>query len=193
MGRKPLCKLWVRAIQEQKLPVLNDEFARLFGKETLDELKEAVHKDIAQHKNRESFEKMRTELFGKLLSLVSFDLPESLVGKQKDELLEQTRRHYERQGSAGSWETEKPKGEEQALAKARDQVKLYFILQKVAELEGIELEEAEVERRILALVEESKRPIEEVRRVFEPDLRESMKEAKTIDFLLANAKFDEKG
>ena len=39
--------------------------------------------------------------------------------------------------------------------------------------------------------EESKRPMEEVRRVFEDDLRESMIEAKTVDFLVANAKFDQ--
>ncbi len=49
----------------------------------------------------------------------------------------------------------------------------------------------ELEQRLSALAEESKRPMEEVRRVFEDDLRESMREKKTVDFLLANAKFEE--
>jgi trigger factor len=193
-GGKPLCKVWVRGIQEKKLPSLNDDLARLFGKATLEELKEAVRKDVARQKNQDSFEKMKAELFQKLLALVSFDLPETLIEKQKEELLEHTRRHYERQRMpAGHWETEKPKLAEQALAKAKDQVRLYFILQKVAELEGIDVDEEALERKLQALAEESKRPEEEVRRVFEQDLRESMRESKTIEFLLANAKFDEKG
>ena len=35
------------------------------------------------------------------------------------------------------------------------------------------------------------RPIEEVRHAFEEDLRASFLEKQTIDFLIANAKFDE--
>jgi hypothetical protein len=48
-----------------------------------------------------------------------------------------------------------------------------------------------VENRLRALVEESGRPLEEVRKVFEEDVRESMKEKKTVEFLLANAKLEE--
>jgi hypothetical protein len=41
------------------------------------------------------------------------------------------------------------------------------------------------------MADESERPIEEVRQVFEEDIRESMREAKTVEFLLANAKLEE--
>jgi hypothetical protein len=49
----------------------------------------------------------------------------------------------------------------------------------------------EVEKRLQGLAQESGRPIEEARQVFEEDLRESMREAKTVEFLLAHAKMDE--
>ena len=90
------------------------------------------------------------------------------------------------------FEREKGAIENEAEAKAREQVKLYFILQRVAEQEKIDLDELELERRLNALSQQSNRPLEEVRRVFEDDLRESLLESKTVDFLLANAKYEEK-
>lgn len=192
VGRKPAYKIWVRTIKEKKLPVLDDEFAKSFGKESIDELKEAVRKDIAQYKKSESFEKMKHELFNKLLTLADFTLPQGLLEKQKEKLMEQVRRHAERAGLAnGKMEGEIKKAEEEAAAKAKEQVKLYFILQKVAELESIEIDEIELEKKLQGLADESKRPLDEARRVFEDDLRESMRETQTIDFLLANAKLEE--
>ncbi len=191
VGRKPLYKIWVRGIKEKKMPPLDDEFAKKFGKETLDELREAIQKDIAGHKHSESHEKMKQELFTKLLSSVSFPIPDSLVEKQKERLVEQTRKQLQRMGlPPNQFEEYQQKAEADAAPRAAEQVKLYFILQKVADLEHIEADEIELEKKLQAMVEESKRPLEEVRRVFEDDVRESMREAKTIEFLLANAKFE---
>lgn len=192
VGRKPLYKLWIRGIKEKRQPALDDTFAKSFGKETVEELREAVRKDLASHKRSESFEKMREELFTKLLALVSFTLPQVLVDRQKERLLEQAHHRFERAGGAhAAWDAEKEKISAEADAKAREQVKLYFILQKVADAEGIEVDELALQKRLEALAEESKRPLEEVRRVFEEDVRESMREARTVEFLLANAKLEE--
>lgn len=192
VGRKPLYKVWIRGIKEKRQPALDDAFAKVFGKETIEELREAVRKDIASYKHAESFDKMREELFAKLLALTSFVIPQSLIDKQKERLLEQAHRRFERSGGAhAAWDAEKDKISAEADAKARDQVKLYFILQKVADAEGIGVDEMALQKKLEALAEESKRPLEEVRPVFEDDVRESMREAKTVDFLLANAKLEE--
>lgn len=192
VGRKPFYKIWVRGIQEKKLPELSDEFAKQFGKGTVDELREAVRKDLAHYKLGESHNQMKEELFTKLLAQASFPLPESLVEKQKERLVEQAQKQVARMGlPPEKLEAELASIKDEAAKKAAEQVKLYFILQKVAELEEITIDEMELEQKLNALAEESKRPVEEVRRVFEDDLRESLLEKKTIDFLLANAKFEE--
>ncbi len=192
VGQKPLYKVWIRGIQEKKLPVLDDAFAKTLGVESAEQLREAVRKDIAAQKRAQSYEKMKDELFAKLLSLASFSLPDGLVQKQQERLVEQAQRQYEKIGlSSGQFEQRKSKIENDAAEKAKDQVKLYFILQRIAGEEGIAIDEIELERKLAALSGESKRPMEEVRRVFEEDLRESMREAKTIEFLLANAKLEE--
>ncbi len=192
IGRKPAYKIWVRGIKEKKLPVLDEDFAKSFGKASVDELKEAVRKDIASYKKSEAFEKMKHELFERLLAMADFVVPEALVEKQKEKLMEQAKLQYERRGMVnGQLADQLKKTESEAVSKAAEQVKLYFILQKVAELEQIEPDEIELERRLQVLADESKRPLDEARQVFGEDLRESMRERQTIDFLLANANLKE--
>jgi len=192
VGRKPLYKIWVRSIQEKKSPDFDDAFAKTFGTESAEQLREAIRKDIAAHKRTESYEKMKEELFTKLLSLTSFSVPDGLVEKQKERLIEQARRQYEKSGlSSEKFEQQKSRVEADAAEKARNQVKLYFILQKIADQEGVEIDEIELEKKLSVLAAQSKRSIEEVRRVFEEDLRESMRETKTVEFLLANARLEE--
>ena len=89
------------------------------------------------------------------------------------------------------WEKELATVEKDAAARAQEQVKLYFILQKIAELEHVDADELEVDKRLQAMAQQSQRPIEEVRRVFEEDVRDSFREKKTVDLLIANAKFEE--
>ncbi len=191
-GRKPLFKVWVRQIQEKKLPFLDDAFAKHFGQETVAELREHLRKDLARYKTSESQMQMKDELYEKLLSLVSLTVPEGLAEKQKERLLDQARTQYKRAGMPENrFEEDKARIQEEAKSKAGNQVKLYFILKKIADLEKIEVDELLLEQKLAALAEESKRPMDEVQRVFEEDLRESLREKATVDFLLANAKLEE--
>ncbi len=192
VGRKPMFKVTVREIREKKLPELNEEFAKIYGKNSVDELKAAVRKDLASLKQNNSYENMKHELYQKLLSLASFELPEGLVERQTERLIEQTKRHYAGRGvTAEQFAKEKDALRPEAEKKAKEQVQLYFILRHIADQEKIEVGEEDMERKLQSIVSESGRPIEEVRQVFGEDLRESMTEAKTVEFLLANAKLEE--
>ena len=180
---KPYTRLRVRGIRSKQVPLLDDAFAKGLGKESVDEVRMAVRKELAGHKHAQSIENMKQQLFQKLLKPNAFSLPEGLVERQKERLLERAREHLAEGGAADL--------AEDVEARAKDQVKLYFILQKVAEQEKIEPDEVELSARLKGLSEQSGRPIEEVRRVFEDDLRDSLREKKTVDYLLANARFEE--
>ena len=191
-GIQSLLEAKAELLPEKKCPDLDDAFAQGFGKSSVEELREAVRKDVASYKAQESVSKMREELFEKLLSLSSFSVPERLVERQKQHLMDQLRSQFHRRGLPESQlDSEKNRLEADAQTRAHRQVQLYFVLQKISELEGIEGDEMEVERRLQALVEQSKQPIEEVRHTFEEDIRDSLREAKTVEFLLANAKLEE--
>ena len=189
---KPFSRVNLKEVRIKKSPELNDEFARAFGRDDLAALKEILRKEIAAQKHAESLEKMKTELFSKLVGMSAFSVPESLVEKQIERLVTDTHRHYSRMGmTPAQWEEAKKKVEEEAVGRARDQVKLYFILQRIAELEQVEADEIELEERLKGMAKQAQRPLDEARRVFEDDLRDGLREKKTIDFLIANAKFDE--
>lgn len=188
---RPHYKVWIRSIKEKKLPEMSDDFAKSFGKDSVALLEDAIRKDVAQHKHSQSVEKMRKELFEKLLEQNQFVVPEELLAKQKERLMEQTRRQYAQMGIPESkFNQELERIQKEVDKRAEEQVRLYFILGQIAEAENIDVDEIELHSKLEALAQESKRPIEEVRRMFEDDLRESMTESKTVDFLIANAKFD---
>ena len=189
---KPYTRLTVRGLRKKLVPVLDGEFAKGLGQESAETLREAIRKELAQHKQTESMEKMKQELFQKLLKANTFPLPDSLVERQKERLLEQSHRHFTQRGlGEQDWKAELPAIEADMNERAKEQVKLYFILQKVTEEEGIELDEIELAQRLKALSEQSGRPLEEVRKVFEDDVRDNLREKKTVEYLIANAKFEE--
>ncbi len=189
---KPFTRLHLKEIRQKRRPELNEDFSKIFGHQTAQDLRQAVRKDLVSYKHSQSLEKMKLELFEKLLGMTSFSSPESLIEKQKERLVNDARQRFQEMGApAGEWQKEAARIEAEAGTRANEQIKLYFILQKIAELEKIQLDELELHQRLMAMVEQSKRPLEEVRRVFEEDLRESLREKKTVDFLIANAKFEE--
>lgn len=189
---QPFSRVQIKEIRAKKLPELNETFAKAMGRESVESLKDAVRKDMASYKRTQSHEKMKVELFEKLLSMTSFPAPASLVEKQKERLLADTRDHYTRLGmSDAQWKEQSAKVEPDAEKRAFEQIRLYFILQRISELEQLEPDELELDRRLQAMAQQSQRPIEEVRRVFEEDVRDSVREKQTVDFLIANAKFEE--
>ena len=189
---KPFTRLHLKEVRQKHRPELNEEFAKLFGRDTVEALREALRKDIASYKHSQSLEKMKSGLFEKLLAMTSFPFPASLVEKQKERLVQDAQQRYQQMGvGQAEWDKELARVETEAASRAEEQIKLYFILQKIADQEKIELDEIELHKRLEAMAAQSKRPMEEVRRVFEDDLRESLREKATIDFLIANAKFDE--
>jgi trigger factor len=189
---QPFSRVHIKEVQKRDVPELNEEFAKSLGRDSVEALREAVKKEMSSHKHAQSFEKMKKELFEKLLTMASFPVPETLVEKQTERLMHDTQQHYARMGMpADQWQREEDKLKTDAAARARDQIKLYFILQRISEIEGIEADEAELHARMEAMAKQSQRPLEEVQRVFEDDMRDSFREKKTVDFLIANAKFEE--
>jgi len=81
--------------------------------------------------------------------------------------------------------------------KAAERIKSDIILARIAEIEGIKLEDDDVHNRMKKIAEETKRPFDEVKGIYEKyDFIEGMKisivQQKTMDFLMENANIKEK-
>ena len=181
----------VLAVKQKSLPELTDEFAKELGEfSNLDEvrkqIRESIEADRTQAAERESKDKLVTEL----VKQNEFEVPEALVERQIDLRLERGLRALAAQGMRS--EDIKKMDFNRLRAGQRDQavqeVKASLLLEKIADQEKIEVPDEEVEREIEALAAQSKQTAEEIRARLTRDgavdrIRNRIRSEKTLDFL----------
>ena len=82
-GQKVSFSVELKAVNESKLPELNDEFAAKCGPFTsMDDLRKDILREVKEQKSRDSEEKFKDELVGELADNIRVELPEILVEDQ---------------------------------------------------------------------------------------------------------------
>ena len=82
-GQKVAFSVELKAVNESKLPELNDEFAAKCGPFTsMDDLRKDILREVKEQKSRDSEEKFKDELVGELADKIKVELPEILVDDQ---------------------------------------------------------------------------------------------------------------
>ncbi|HEY3304818.1 MAG TPA: trigger factor [Candidatus Binatia bacterium] len=197
-GKVAQFSVTVREIKNKVLPPLDDEFAKDRGDcSTLEDLKQKIRAQLEAELREFQTGELKEQLIDRLVEAHSFDVPPSMVDRQVRYLLE---RHQSRQKAQGTAPVgEKPSTEE--LRKgfqphAKRQVKATLILEKIAELEKVEVSDSEVQKRVeeTARVAGEKAPA--VRHYYDrADARENLRSQmiidRTIDYLLQHAAMKE--
>ena len=193
-GKKATYFVDVTAIKEKRLPELDDEFAKKIGVESVDKLKEEIHKSLAAEREAQARADLRQQIVDQLLSKVDFDLPESLVAQETRSIVYDLVRENTRRGvTKETLEEKKDDILGFATQSARDRLRASFILGAIAEVEGIKVEETEIEQRIAQLAQRYRVTPEKLKAQLSErggvgEIEEQILEGKTLDFLLANAK-----
>ncbi len=178
-------------------PELNDDFAKDLGFHTLQELKEAINKDLQVRAETEIKADMERQLIEQLFKRTSLDAPESLVNSQMRELLNQLKLNRILQGEKKEDVESKTKElEDEARKEAVYRVKLSFILEEIAQRENIQVNEEDLDKRIEAISQRSGKNKDEVKQYldrenFIPGLKAELRDKKTMEFLLSEAKISE--
>src|SRR6185369_8845469 len=124
---------------------LDDAFAKSFGAESMDKLREGVRRDLENELTYSQNKGMRAQLIRGLLDRVNFELPESAVAQEtKNVVYDIVRENQKRGVSREMIEQEKDKIYSAAAQGAKDRVKVSFLLQKIAEKESIKVSQEEV-------------------------------------------------
>jgi len=92
----------LKGIQEQKLPDLDDEFARSVedkNYESMDNMKQSVRSELEGFELKEVRKAVKTKLAGKITELNQVDLPEGLLKDQVKFMAEQARKKQEKESS----------------------------------------------------------------------------------------------
>ncbi len=147
-GKTIRAEVELHSLKERVLPEANDEFAKKFGMDTLEDLKDRLRENLK--KNIEDIEKsiVQKRLLDQILEKVDIILPETMVEKQIKNMIEKEKESLERKGkdpdSLGTEEELK----EKFRPEAEEIVKSQLVLLEIAEKEDITVTNEEVEQKI---------------------------------------------
>ncbi len=196
-GKTVLYKVVLKNIQTRNMPELDDEFAQKMGigLKTVDDLRERMRKQILEDKENAADGVVRQQLFDKLLENADFPVPERLVEKKLDQMIDNVVSHMQERGvnleQAGIDES---KLREKMRDDAIKQVKTELILDKIAEKEKVEIPTEEL-KRYSDYVDEHYQEMNVSREQFHSAVFESvlpkLRAKQTMDFILKNVTIKE--
>ena len=190
-GKTFIYTVKINAIKQKTLPELNDDFAKELGEFTsLDQVRKQIRENMIAERKHTAEHEAKDKLVAELVKRNDFEVPESLVDRQIDLRLERGLRALAAQGM--KMEDLKKMDLPRLRAGQRDQavqdVKSSLLLERIAELEKIEVSDDELNHELEALAHQSKQAPEAVRTRLTQDggldrIRNRIRSEKTLEFL----------
>ena len=181
----------VNGIKQKQLPELSDDFAKVLGEFTsLDQVRKQIRENMEAEKRHTAEHEAKDKLVAELVKRNDFEVPESLVDRQIDLRLERGLRALAAQGM--KMEDLKKMDLPRLRAGQREQalqdVKSSLLLERIADLEKIEVGDDDVKREVEALARQSKQTPEAVQARLTQDggldrIRNRIRSEKTLEFL----------
>lgn len=139
-------------VKERVLPPLDEAFAKAYGAESLEKLRDGVRKDLENELKFKQDREVRAQVVRTLLDRVQFDLPETAVAREtRNVVYDIVQENAKRGVSREMIEKEKNAIYAAATNSARERVKIAFLVQKIAEKEDIKVANEEIVRRVQTL------------------------------------------
>ena len=196
-GKKAVLDITPKEIRRPVLPEMDEEFAKGMDFASVQEMRDVVKQSLEENKAREASMALEQQAFDKLLELCPFELPEGVFKAQARNIMVRQQLRLRQRGVPDE-EVEKHvetlrNASEEAAAR---NLKVFFILNKIAEKEKIFVTENDVQNRIGALANRYRVSTQKMQSQLEADnalgeLRSGMREDKVTEFLLSKAEIEE--
>lgn len=194
-GKAAKFEVTVHDVKEKVLPELTDEFVKEFSKEaasTVAEYKEKLKEEIKLEKENLAEKSYSDKVISTAVENAKVSVPEKLVEQEVNSMFEQFTGNLSRQGlSFDLYEQFTGKGEADLKAEmksdAENKIKTSFVLGEIAEVEKVEVTEADIDAEVKELATMYNMTEEGIKqRISVEDLRGELVIQKTVDFLKAN-------
>jgi trigger factor len=185
--------LVVREIKQKVLPVLDDEFAKDHGEcASLDELRERIRARLTDELKRYQDEELKEKIISRLIETHSFAAPPSMVERQTRYLMERYQNQVAQSGGDASAAPPMEEARKTLEGRAMRQVQATLLMERIAQLEKIEISDREVQERIDHLAHAAGERGKTVREIYSradarDDLRAQLMFDRTVEFLLGRA------
>jgi trigger factor len=181
-GKEHAFKVTVKEIKDKKLPEVDDEFAKILGKDDLASLRQQIQSNLktrAEDRTRAEFEQAAID---KLVDISKVEYPPFLVEREIDRLLDEEARHFA-EGVTGlenylrTLNKTMDGHKEELRPMASKRVVRSLVLGKLAESEKIEVQDSEIDAEVEKMAQDADKGADDVRKLFSlPQARESVKQ-----------------
>lgn len=196
-GKTLTMKVKVHAVKERKLPELNDDLAKSLGMESVDKLKETISRSYTQSRENLNKSAAQKTILDRLLKMVDFPLPESVLDIQMRSLLTDLKARLERQGKRLEALGKSPEElRKEMLPQAEELARIQVLLLSIAKKEGLEVSDQEVAAQIYQESMRSGEDFKSLRESYERSglifvLRDRLLADKAMDRVYAKARVTE--
>jgi trigger factor len=184
----------LKTIKSMQLPELTEEFANQIEPGlTLEQLKKRVEEQIGAEKKRRIEILKQNQIVDYLASRVECELPQSYVKEETRRIMSEIVQQNQLRGVSEDVLRENQKDIiSTASRNARERLKTNFILNRIAEKEGIEVEPEELRTRVRAMANQYRVKYEKMMSDLEEKrvlghVREEVLMGKVLDFLTSSA------
>ena len=198
-GKAAVFKCKIHEIKGKELADLDDEFAKYVSEfDTLDEYKGDLKKNLQERADKRTDGELDNTISEELAKLVEGEIPDAMTENRVNDMLREWE-YRNRYAGVTIKDYLKYTGltmdQFRATFKepAATQVKLRLALEKIAELENIEVSEDELEKQYQELADEHKQDIAKVKELISTEsLTQDIKVEKAFKFVKENAEITEK-
>jgi trigger factor len=196
-GKKVQLAIEVESVRKLVEPDFDEAFLNGLGFGTEEEFKDTLKQMLENEFERNSREKLKTQIYSYLDEKLATDLPEDTVQRHAEYLVNARVMEMMRNGVPRNEAESKRSGlEAESIVEARREIKVGFALGKISDVEKVFVTEREISQRIVQLASQRGTAPEKLREELEKNheisaLRGQIKEEKTIDLLIKKAKVTE--
>ncbi|MBY0518392.1 MAG: trigger factor [Bacteriovoracaceae bacterium] len=194
-GQPVKFKVDLLEIKERKFPELNDELAKEFGYESVEDFNKKTNDRLTVQKKRETQAKLQQEILEKMIEDNKFDVPQALIEDQKQSVKQDLSRNLKQQGFNDQmiemyfdrWATDVDQ-------KAAFQVRSGLILDKLAKQFNIEAKESDLDAKFEEMAQQSGMKKDELAHFYKNNanvkrnLMYAIREEKTFEKLISSMK-----
>lgn len=188
----------IKEVKRNKLPELNDEFAsEVSDFDTLDEYKADIRKKLQEKKEQDAKVENENNVIEKVVENAQMELPQPMVDTQAREMVENYARRLQSQGlninDYMKYTGMTPeKLMEQMRPEAEKRIKTRLVLEKVVEVENVEVSDEKLDEQINEIAASYKLEGAKLKEMMgereKEQIREDLKVQAAIDLLVEQAK-----
>lgn len=188
----------IKEVKRNELPELNDEFAsEVSDFDTLDEYKADIRKKLQEKKEQDAKVENENNVIEKVVENAQMELPQPMVDTQAREMVENYARRLQSQGlninDYMKYTGMTPeKLMEQMRPEAEKRIKTRLVLEKVVEVENVEVSDEKLDKQINEIAASYKLEGAKLKEMMgereKEQIREDLKVQAAIDLLVEQAK-----